>query len=284
MNRAAAAIFLAVLCSACPPPRIEFGPEGELKDPQVVYARVKENQDNIVSLEGDSKLRVESPQGSGTLSMFVSVTRPALLHLETFDFFNRPLASLVSDGQGFGLYQTETNTYYQGPASPENTSRFLPVVLPSQELVAIMLGQAPLIPPERMTLELDRKEGVYVLTLYRGPATQVLQVHPKYLRVVKSQVRGVPGYDLAFDDFLERGSLIFPGKVGLVAEQANTKLELRYQQVTLNGRPDVTLYELMAPEGAKVVEVDERGRERGTGAPAPSGPTPVPEAPAVPGS
>ncbi|QSQ25035.1 DUF4292 domain-containing protein [Pyxidicoccus parkwayensis] len=266
MNRAAAAIFLAVLCSACPK-RIEFGPEGELTDANVVYQRVRENQDNILTLEGDSKLRVESPQGSGTLSMFVSVTRPALLHLETFDFFNRPLASLVSDGKGFGLYQTETNTYYQGPASPENVSRFLPVVLPNQELVAIMLGQVPLIPPERMTLELDRKEGVYVLTLYQGPATQVLQVHTKYLRVMKSQVRGVPGYDLGFDDFQEKGSLIFPGKVELVAEQAKTRLQLRYQQISLNGRPDLTLYELLPPEGAKVVEVDERGRELPPGAP-----------------
>jgi hypothetical protein len=282
MNRAAAAIFLAVLCSACPK-RIEFGPEGEITDAKVVYQRVRENQDNIVSLEGDSKLRVESPQGSGTLSMFVSVTRPALLHLETFDFFNRPLASLVSDGKGFGLYQTETNTYYQGPASPENVSRFLPVVLPNQELVAIMLGQVPLIPPERMTLELDRKKGVYVLTLYSGPATQVLHVHTKHLRVMKSQVRGVPGYDLGFDDFQEKGSLIFPGKVELVAEQAKTQLQVRYQQISLNGRPDLTLYELLPPEGAKVVEVDERGRELPAGAPS-QPPVSSEPAPAVPGS
>jgi outer membrane lipoprotein-sorting protein len=282
MNRAAAAIFLAVLCSACPK-RIEFGPEGELTDAKVVYQRVRENQDNILSLEGDSKLRVESPQGSGTLSMFVSVTRPSMLHLETFDFFNRPVASLVSDGKGFGLYQTETNTYYQGPASPENVSRFLPVVLPNQELVAIMLGQVPLIPPERMTLALDRKEGVYVLTLYSGPATQVLHVHTKYLRVMKSQVRGVPGYDLGFDDFQEKGALIFPGKVELVAEQAKTQLQLRYQQISLNGRPDLTLYELLPPEGAKVVEVDERGRELPAGAPS-QPPVSTEPAPAVPGS
>ncbi|MCP3145206.1 DUF4292 domain-containing protein [Pyxidicoccus xibeiensis] len=283
MNRAAAAIFLAVLCSACPPKRIEFGPEGELTDAEVVYKRVRENQDNIVSLEGDAKLRAESPQASGTLSMFVSITRPSLMHLETFDFFNRPLASLVSDGRRFGLYQAETNTYYQGPSSPENVSRFLPVLLPAEELVAIMLGQVPLIPPERMTLALDRKEGVYVLTLFRGPATQVLQVHPKFLRVVKSEVRGIPGYDLKFEDFLERGSLIFPGRVELVAEQAATKLQVRYQQITLNGRPDMTLYELAAPEGAKVVEVDERGRELQSGAPVPAVPV-EPAPPAVPGS
>ena len=74
----------------------------------------------------------------------------------------RPVASLVSNGARFGVYQAQGNTYYQGPASPENVSRFLPVVLPSEELVAVMLGQVPFIPAERKTLELDRDKGVYV--------------------------------------------------------------------------------------------------------------------------
>ncbi|AEI68137.1 DUF4292 domain-containing protein [Corallococcus macrosporus] len=274
MNRAAAAIFLVVLCSGCPK-RIEFGPEGELTDADTVYQRVVKNQDNVVTLEGDAKLRAELPDQSGTLSMFVAVTRPAMLHLETFDFFNRPLASLVSDGQRFGLYQAETNTWYQGPASPANVSRFLPVMLPGEELVPIMLGQVPLIPPERMTLALDRKKGVYVLTLYRGEATQILEVHTRHLRVMKSEVRGIPGYDLAFEDFLEQGGLIFPGRVSLEAKQAKTKLQVRYQQIKLNARPDLTLYEVVPPEGARVVEVDAAGRELPAGAPASGSPAPL---------
>ncbi|AKQ65316.1 hypothetical protein A176_002228 [Myxococcus hansupus] len=265
-----------MLCSGCPK-RIEFGPEGELTDADTVYQRVVKNQENVVTLEGDAKLRAELPEQSGTLSMFVAVTRPAMLHLETFDFFNRPLASLTSDGQRFGLYQADTNTWYQGPASPANVSRFLPVMLPGEELVPIMLGQVPLIPPERMTLELDRKKGVYVLTLFRGKATQILHVHTKYLRVMKSMVRGIPGYDLGFDDFLKQGDLIFPGRVELDAKQAKTKLQVRYQQIKLNARPDLTLYEIAPPEGARVVEVDASGREQppggaGSGSAAPLAP------------
>ncbi|MBE4751435.1 DUF4292 domain-containing protein [Corallococcus sp. ZKHCc1 1396] len=273
MNRAAAAIFLALLCSACPK-RLEFGPEGRIEDAQTLYQHVQQRQGQVVTLEGDSKLRVDSPQGSGTLSTFLSVTRPGLIHLETYDFFNRPVASLVSNGARFGVYQAQGNTYYQGPASPENVSRFLPIVLPSEELVAVMLGQVPLLPPESMTLALDEKERVYVLTLVRGAATQTLRVDPRHLRVVKSEVRGVPGYDLAFEDFKQRGELLFPGKVILTADQADTRLELRYTEITLNGRPDLTLYELTPPEGARVVDVDERGRELGGGAVSPPPPAP----------
>jgi outer membrane lipoprotein-sorting protein len=272
MNRLAAAIFLAAVCSGCPH-RIEFGPEGPIDDPERLFQLVSQAQANLVTIQGDAKLRVDSPQGSGTLSMFLAISRPGLLHMETFDFFNRPVAALVSDGQRFGLYQTEGHVYYAGPASPENVSRFLPVVLPSEELVAVMLGQVPFIPAERKTLELDRGEGVYVLKLFRGPVTQTLQVHPKYYRVVRSEVRGVPGYDLAFDDFKQEGLALFPKEVKLIAEVAETELRLRYSDVTLNAPPDLTLFELAPPEGARVVEVDSRGREV---SPAPASPAPGP--------
>jgi outer membrane lipoprotein-sorting protein len=272
MNRLAAAIFLALVCSGCPH-RIEFGPEGPIDDPEKLFKLVNQAQENLVTLQGDAKLHVSSPQGSGTLSMFVAISRPGLMHMETFDFFNRPVAALVSDGQRFGLYQAEGNTFYQGPASPENVSRFLPVVLPSEELVSVMLGQVPFIPAERKTLELDRKEGVYVLKLFRGGVTQTLQVHPKFYRVVRSEVRGVPGYDLAFEDFQEQGSQVFPKEVKLIAEVAQTELRLRYSDVSLNARPDLTLFELAAPEGARVVEVDARGQEvRPQAAPSPAVP------------
>jgi hypothetical protein len=155
-------------------------------------------------------------------------------------------------------------------------SRFLPVVLPSEELVAVMLGQVPFIPPERKTLALDRDEGVYVLKLFRGPVTQTLQIHTRYLRVVRSEVRGVPGYDLSFADFKEQGPVVFPKEVKLVAAAAQTELRVRYSDVALNGPPDLTLFELAPPEGARVVQVDDRGRE--------VSPEPAPSAPVPPGS
>ncbi|XXF80611.1 DUF4292 domain-containing protein [Myxococcaceae bacterium GXIMD 01537] len=270
MNRAAAAMFLALVCSGCPK-RIEFGPEGPIQDAERLYQLVKESQDDVASLQGDGKVRVESPQGSGTLSLFLALSRPGLLHLETFDFFNRPVASLTANQARFGLYQPRDNTWFEGPASPANVSRFLPVAMPAEELVAVMLGQVPLLPPERMTLSLDEKEGVYVLTLYKGAVTQVLQVHPKFHRVVRSELRGVSAYDLAYEDFDDKQTLVFPRKVKLMVPRAKTELEVRYTEVTLNGPVDLSAFELAAPEGARVVPVDEAGREV-LAAPPPPGP------------
>ena len=259
MNRAAAAIFLALICSGCPK-RIDFGPQGPITQAEELFRRVSVAQDQVATLRGDGKLRVESPQGSGTVSAWLAASRPGLLRVEMFDFFNRPIAVLVTDGQRFGLFQAQENKFYQGPATPRNLSRFLPVALPSEELVSVMLGKVPFIPAERMTLSLDEKERLYVLTLHRGEVTQVLHVHPKHLRVVRSQVRGLRAYSLEYGHFQEQEGLVFPHEVTLRAPSADTSLGLRYTGITLNESPDLTLFDLSAPEDVPVVEVDEGGQ------------------------
>lgn len=69
---------------------------------------------------------------------------------------------------------------------------------------------------------------------------------------------------------------MFPKEVKLIAAVAETELRMRYSDVTLNGPPDLTLFELSPPEGARVVEVDDRGKE--------VGPEPAPSPPVPPGS
>lgn len=260
MNRAAAAIFLVGLCSACPK-RIEFGSGGEVADPDALLALTAAAEAKIVTLQGDAKLRVVSPQGKGTVSLFVALSRPSLVHLETLDFFGKPLGVLVSNGERFGFYQAEENRFYQGPATPENISRFLPVALPQEELVAIMLGQAPRIPATAKALTLDRGEGAYRLTLTHGEVTQTLLIDPASHRVLRSQVTGVRSYNLRFDDFQTTGTVVFPRTAELMARSVETELEIRYTDVTLNAPPDLTLFEVAAPEGVPVTELDASGRE-----------------------
>ena len=240
--------------------RIEFGPEGRIDDPEALLRLVEAAESRVITLSGDSKMRANTPQGRGAFSMFVALSRPAFIHLEPLDFFGKPQAVLGVNGDRFGLYSAQENKFFQGPASPENVSRFLPIVLPAAELVAIMLGAAPRIPHETASLRVDDACACYELTLTHGPVTQQLKVHPRYYRVLESRIRGAPGYDLAFEDLADYGKIAFPRRLILRAETAKVELDLRYTQVTLNESPDLTLFDLEPPEGVPVVEVDASGQ------------------------
>jgi hypothetical protein len=112
-----------------------------------------------------------------------------------------------------------------------------------------------------MELRLDRRERLYVLTLHAGEVRQVLRIHPTHLRVVRSDLEGVPSYDLAYDHFRQHEGVVFPTEVTLRSEAADILLRLRYTDFTLNEAPDLTLFEPTPPEGLPVVEVDELGKQ-----------------------
>lgn len=271
-------VFAAVaVFSACPPKRIDFGPRGEIDDPEALLKLVDETEAKVFALDGDAKVRVNTPEAKGAFTMYTALSRPALVHLEPLDFFGKPQAVLVVNGDTFGLYQAQDNRYYTGPASPENVSRFLPITVPAPELVQIMLGDVPRIPHERLELTSDEKCACYVVTLHRGEVTQTLQVHPRSFRVLRSEVRGAPAYDLLLEDYGEFGTVSFPRRIKLTAADAKVELDLRYENVTLNKAPDLTMFEVAAPEGIEVVEVDPQGRPTSGDAPPPSGPVLTPE-------
>lgn len=264
MNTPLCTIFLSLFflgLAGCPK-RIDFGPRGEVTDAAELLKLVQQAEEQVISVNGESKIKVESPQGNGVVTLFIALQRPGLLHLESLDFFGRPQAVLVSDGKVFQLHQLQEGKYYRGPASPQNISRFLPILLPPEELVALMLGQAPRIPADATSLIVNEARKLYELKLIKGEVTQTLLVDPKRYRVVESQVRGVNAYDLKFDDFAEEGGAIYPRKVQLHAPAANTKLELLYKDVKINPEADLTLYDLPPPENVPVVEVDEAGNAK----------------------
>lgn len=262
-NRFLPIIFLTFFGLGCPK-RIDFGPTGEIKDAAELLKLTGEAEGLIASVRGDSQVRVSSPQGSGALTVFVAVSRPALVHLEALNFFGKPQSILVSDGRAFGLYQPDEGKYYRGPASPRNLSRFLPLVLPIPDLVSLMLGEVGRIAGGTATLTLDADSGWYLVTLSRGSVVQKLWIDPATRRVRKSSLKGGRDYDVQFDDFETAGATVFPRELKLSAESASTQLALRYTDIALNEPMDPGLFRMEPPAGVSVIDLDESGNPAGS--------------------
>jgi hypothetical protein len=249
--------FILTACVHRPPP-LEFGPEGALHSAQEVLARLDAQEQSIQSLKGEGKLGVDSPQAKGSVGLLVAVAPGGRLHLETLDFFGHPVAVLASDGKRFGLWQSQEGRYYRGPASPENLSRFLPVVLPPGELGDLLVGRAPRLEGAELgPLTVDPEEAAYRLTLSRGKAVQTLWVDPRLFRVRKSTVRNIPGYDLSFQRLDPQSGLFH--EATLRAPAAKTTLTLTYGDVKPNASPEDGLFAIRPPAHAIVVEVDAHG-------------------------
>ncbi len=257
-NTVRSSIFLALLALGCPK-RIDFGPIGEIKEPDQLLKLTSQAEERIYSMKGDSRLKVASRQGKGAMNLYLAVSRPSLVHFEILGFFGNPQAVFVSDGARFGLYQADQGKYYRGPATPRNLSRFLPLALPIGELVKLMLGEAPRIPAKTASLQLDTTLGLYLIARVSDGLVQRLWVDPSNYRVRQSEMPGADGYQVEFDDFESAGAVTYPREIKFSARNPAAHLELRYKEVRINEALDPTLFQLVPPPGVPVVEVDEAG-------------------------
>lgn len=261
-QRAAAILVPALLLVGCPRP-MSFGDRGEAHSAEELLKWIDLSEATVSSVRGEASLSVDGPQGKGSTSLFIEAALPASLHLEQLDFFGRPQSVLVSDGERFGFYDGQAARYFRGPATTSNVARFLPVSLPIDELVAILLGRVPRVTADTADFTVDQGRGVYVLSLHHQRLTQVLWVDPSSTRVVRSTVSLDTAYELELGAMSAHGAFTFPERIHLELSRKRIRLDLKWKDLTFNQRPDASLFEASPPEGVPVTEVDGEGRAVG---------------------
>jgi hypothetical protein len=76
-------------------------------------------------------------------------------------------ADLASDGSDFCFIDANNNCGECGPATAENVGRLIQVVMPPDDVVAMMLGGAPVMAGGTASLSWDESAGHEILTLTR---------------------------------------------------------------------------------------------------------------------
>ena len=180
---------------------------------------------------------------------------PDRVRLESLSFFGDPLAVLSSDGHQFALHDVKRNEFIQGEASAENVSRLLPLRLPPEELVSLVLGVPPL-PANAQPLELtvNEKDRGYELTVSDGGQTEVLLIDTLSLRPKRVDIAGRPGlspYRAEFDDYDDKLNL--PKEVRLIAPDGKSKVELKWREREVNLAIEPEAFVQEVPEGATVI-------------------------------
>ncbi|MFN0063992.1 MAG: DUF4292 domain-containing protein [Myxococcaceae bacterium] len=232
---------------------LEFGPEGPLKDGELVLARLEAAQHAVTSLEAEGHIRFHGPEGGGSARALIAASEEGRVQIALLDFFGKPQVVLVTDGTRLGLYQGQENRYYQGAATPQNLARLIPMVVPPQVLAERLLGRVDVLPGESSALTVDKARAAYHLSRTFAEGVQQLWIHPKHYRAVGSEVT-TDGTTLGFDDFRGEGGQMFPWR--LHWRQGAREIELHYSDVSLNAALDSEMFEPKPPVGVPVVNMD----------------------------
>ena len=221
-------------------------------DATALLAEVDAVDARVAALQSQAKAHVDARGKKGNVQMFVAAAAPASVHVEVLDFFGKPSGILISDGKQFVMLASDTGTWLRGAATAENVSRVLPVQLPPDQLVSMLLGRAPRLADPAPALVADSEQNVFRVTLKAEGRTQELWVDPARKRVVRSHVDGPAEYTLTFDGFEDVHGAPFPRSVSF---SGSGSVALQYTDVRLGEQPDATLFTPQAPPGVPVEQM-----------------------------
>ena len=249
MNRRRWSLFLLLLAGC--PPRVDVRTVPP-PDATALLSEVDAVAGGVAALQSQAKAHVDGRGKKGNVQMFVAAAAPASVHLAVLDFFGKPSGILISYARQFVMLASDTGTWLRGAATAENVSRVLPVALPPDQLVAMLLGRAPRLADPSPTLDVDPEKNVFRVTLRAGGRTQELWVDPSRKRVVRSHVDGPDAYTLTFDGFEDVRGVPFPRAISFAGVGS---VALQYTDLRLGEQPDASLFVPQAPPGVPVEQI-----------------------------
>ncbi len=250
--------LLALTLAGCPPPRYPW-PETGFRQPAELLQALRQEAAPRQSVRGEARIELFSEQGYAPHSQVLVAERPGRLHVEALSPFDLPLAILTCDGERFQLYTLQDQTFYRGPATPENLARLLPLPLAAPDLVLALLQSAPLL-ESADALEWDGEQRQYVLRL-SSPARglrQTLRVDPTGPRVVASRLEDAEGelvYSLSFAQFVGSGPARWAREMQFEMPAQEIEMTVRWKDWELNAALPAEAWAQEPPRGARVEEL-----------------------------
>lgn len=256
------ALALAVAVAACRPGPVAPPDTSPLPSAEVLAEELRQDAAARTSMRSLGRVTYFGEKGRVRLSAVLLAERPGKLRVETLSPLEQPVDVMVTDGQRLTLLSG--GRLREGPATPENIARLIPISLWPEELVEVLLGGVPRSEryrPSALERHPDR-EGRWRLSLLAEGGQRVeLAVEPASRRieeVVSREAGGRVSFTVRYDEHEAIAGL--PGELPrrIVIEMKEPELEvtIKLRELEVNVPMDAELFRLIPPPGVRPERLD----------------------------
>src|SRR5258706_8221548 len=233
--------LLLLLLAACPPGNVQRPYAPPTADELLRVLRARDEQ--LRTLHADARADHMGEGGERVkVTVEMMLARGGKMRLAAENPLGGAVATLVSDGREFALLDAQHNRFLVGPARACNVARLIRVELEPAEVVAVLMGGAPL-GGTPAGVSWDPTHGgreVLELRLPDGGAEKVfLDARDRRWDVVAAERRDAAGkllWRLEHEDFAEHGGVRLPGKTYVEEPPHHADVRIRFR----TSEPNVT--------------------------------------------
>lgn len=258
-------IFVAFL-SACPkdiPP-----PKNLIQEPTVLRNAINGRSSSLESVRfKEIVLEYFGKNKRVKIRQLILAKKPTRLRVQTrLPGSEEILSLLVSDGNTFSMHRRDTNQYFFGKATPENIGLLLPVNLSASDFVRILFGGAPwdrfdsFSATPATKVNWDSKKGCYIYRVTHNARSLEMEVRPTDFAVLEVREKNEEGkivYQYKTDDWKKVGGQVaLPSWIHFIWPDRDLDFSLRVRETQTNVELPNVLFELEAPGGSQMIDID----------------------------
>lgn len=214
----------------------------------------------ITTFQGSGKLRISNSKKSDSATGVIIIKKPDSIRLESFSaFFGRAIFFFVSKADTFSIYIPNENKYFFGKNTLSNISKALPLDISISDFSSYMLGEFKRGEHDNVVVKFLEETNTYKIYFYGEDSQTVLWFDPEFSVVTKCVV-----YDsnedvqtiVTYAKFKETNDIIMPMEISIKFPYLDAKIDIEYDEITINDSVRNELFNLEAPESALQIDLD----------------------------
>ena len=255
--RASCALVAVVLFAGCPKPAVRPYPPPTAAE---LMAALRGRAEHFKTLRATAKIDYMQNGGDrAKIKVNLLVERPDKLRIEADSPLGGALSTITSDGTQFSLLDVRNNRFLQGPANACNVARLARLNIPPADVVAVLMGGAPLDGTIAGVSWDPNNGGREVLTLaLPDGGRQIIQLDAKDKRwdVMRAERRDAAGkvlWRVTNDGWKDRdGGVRLPDVEDVEEPPHGADAEIKFRGVEPNIHLGDELFRLQPPDGVPV--------------------------------
>ncbi|HEX9103365.1 MAG TPA: DUF4292 domain-containing protein, partial [Polyangia bacterium] len=255
--RAWCALVAVVVLAGCPKPAVRPYPPPTADE---LMAALRARAEHFKTLRATAKVDYMANGGQrAKIKVNLLVARGGKLRIEADSPLGGALSTLTSDGNRFALLDVRENRFLQGPASACNVGRLTRLVIPPDDVVAVLMGGAPLDGAIKGVAWDPNNGGREVLTLALpdgGSEAIQLDARDKRWDVMRAERRDAAGkvlWRVTNDGWKDRdGGVRMPDVEDVEEPPHGADAEIKFRGIEPNVEIGDDLFRLAPPQNVPV--------------------------------
>ena len=247
------AVLLAASFAGCPKPAARPYPAPSADE---LLSALRARAEHLKTLRATAKIDyMENGGNRAKVRVNMLLARGGKLRFEADSPLGGSIATLTSDGTQFSLLDIRANRFLTGPAKACNVARLMRIVMPPDDIVAILMGGAPLGGTVKGVSWDPNNGGREVLTLAQpdgGDVVIKLDAKDKRWDVMRVERHGADGkllWRATNDDWKDHGDVRLPDTEDIEEPPHGADAEIKLRSVEPNRVIKDELFRLPPPDG-----------------------------------